>query len=219
MQRRAPALVRAVRASTGRPIVTYALIGVTILVYIFQLLSNGWVTNNFAYVAALTAAEPWRMLTAIFLHASPLHILLNMYSLFVIGPMLEGAIGRGRFLALYLIAGFGGSVAVLLLAPDSVVIGASGAIFGLLGGLFVIQRKLGGNTTQLFIVIAINLAIGFVIPGLAWQAHLGGLLVGAAVGAVYLETRRIDQKWLQIGLIAAIGVALIAASIVKILVF
>ena len=198
---------------------TYALIGVTILVYIFQLLSNGWVTNNFAYVAALTAAEPWRMLTAIFLHASPLHILLNMYSLFVIGPMLEGAIGRGRFLALYLIAGFGGSVAVLLLAPDSVVIGASGAIFGLLGGLFVIQRKLGGNTTQLFIVIAINLAIGFVIPGLAWQAHLGGLLVGAAVGAVYLETRRIDQKWLQIGLIAAIGVALIAASIVKILVF
>jgi membrane associated rhomboid family serine protease len=198
------------------PVVTYSLIGVTVLVYIFQLLSNGWVTNSFAYAPVLTATEPWRMLTALFLHASPLHILLNMYSLFVIGPMLERTVGRGRFLALYLIAGFGGSVAVLLLAPNTVVIGASGAIFGLLGGLFVIQRKLGGNTTQLFIVIAINLAIGFVIPGLAWQAHLGGLLVGAAVGAVLLETRRIDQKWLQVALVAAVAIALIATSVVKV---
>jgi membrane associated rhomboid family serine protease len=222
--RRTPAVVRMARASSNLPIATYSLIGVTAVVFVLQLVSNGSVTNNFAYFPSLTAVQPWQMLTNIFLHTSPLHILLNMYSLFVIGPLMERAVGRGRFLAIYFIAGFGGSVGVLLLTadihvPGAAVLGASGAIFGLLGGLFVIQRRLGGNTTQLFIVIAINLVIGFVIPGLAWQAHVAGLLVGAAVGFIYLETRRPNQKVLQIALVALVAIALIVTTALRVVVF
>jgi membrane associated rhomboid family serine protease len=154
------------------------------------------------------------MVTALFVHASVWHILANMYSLFVIGPMLERLLGRARFLGLYLLSGFGGSVAVLLLAPASAVLGASGAIFGLLGALFVIQRKLGGNMLQLVIVIGINLAIGFFLPFIAWQAHVGGLIVGAGVGVAYLQTRRPDQRNWQIGILVAITAALIAVTVV-----
>jgi membrane associated rhomboid family serine protease len=209
------------RASSSVPVVTYSLIGFTTLVYILQWVSGGYVFSEFAYWPPLTATEPWRMVTTVFLHSQQFipHILLNMYSLFVIGPILEHAIGRSRFLAMYLIAGFGGSVGVLLLAPNVTVVGASGAIFGLLGGLFVIQRRLGGNSTQLFVVIAINLVIGFVIPGLAWQAHVAGLVVGAAVGFIYLQTRRPNQKWLQIALVSVVAIALIVITALRVLVF
>jgi membrane associated rhomboid family serine protease len=144
---------------------------------------------------------------------SILHILFNMYSLFIFGPIIENLVGRWRFLALYLLAAFGGSVAVLLLAPGAVVVGASGAIFGLLGAFFVIQRRLGGNNMQLVIVIGLNLVIGFVVPNVAWQAHLGGLIVGAGVAAVYLATRRPRQKGVQIAAVAGIAAALVAVTI------
>jgi membrane associated rhomboid family serine protease len=217
-----PALVRAARAaqSSSTPVVTYSLIGINLIVYIIQWLSGDAVFEQFAYWPPLTATEPWRMVTTMFLHSQQFipHVLLNMYSLFVIGPILEQTLGRGRFLALYLIAGFGGSVGVLLLAPNSIVVGASGAIFGLLGALFVIQRRLGGNTTQLLIVIGINLVIGFVIPGLAWQAHLGGLLVGAGIGAIYVRTRRIQLRSLQVALVAAVAAVLVAVSVLRVLI-
>ena len=117
-----------------------------------------------------------------------------------------------RFLTLYLIAGFGGSVAVLWLAPQSSVLGASGAIFGLLGALLVIQRGLGGNSTQLVVVIALNLAIGFFIPNVSWQAHVGGLVAGALVAFVYMRTRKRQQRVLQIMLVAASSAAVRGAD-------
>jgi membrane associated rhomboid family serine protease len=190
--------------------VTYGLIAACVLIYVLQWLSGGWVFNYLAYAPAFTAYEPWRMITTTFLHSQQFipHLLLNMYSLYVIGPILEDALGRLRFLALYLISGFGGSVAVLLLAPQSIAVGASGAIFGLLGALFVIQRRLGGSSTQLLVVIGINLVIGFVIPGIAWQAHLGGLLTGAAFAGIYVQTRRREHLWLQVALTAGLVVVL-----------
>ena len=96
--------------------------------------------------------EPWRMLTSVFLHSTSLifHILLNMYTLWIFGRLLEPMLGRGRFLALYLISGLAGSIGVVVLAaPNAQVLGASGAIFGLMGAFLVIQRRLGGNMTQL----------------------------------------------------------------------
>ena len=216
MPRRAPSVITALRSSSDRPVVTFGIIGVTVLVYLLQILPGSPVTALGVYRPGLTVVQPWTMLTALFLHApsSPLHILFNMYSLFVFGPILERMLGRGRFAALYLISGFGGSVAVLLLSPLGGVLGASGAIFGLMGAFFVISRRLGGNNVQIFVVIAINLVSGFLIPGVSWQAHVGGLVVGAAIAFIYLQTRRAAQRNLQILLVSGLAVVLIAITAV-----
>jgi membrane associated rhomboid family serine protease len=138
-----------------------------------------------------------------------------MYTLWIFGQLLEGMLGKWRFLALYLIAGLGGSVGVLWLGdPRMGVVGASGAIFGLMGAFLVIQRRLGGQTTQLFVLLGINLLIGFV-PGwnIAWQAHLGGLVVGVLVGLIYVETRKRNQQGLQIGLLVGLVAVLVILSL------
>jgi len=162
------------------------------------------------------------MITSVFAHSpsSILHILFNMFSLFVVGPLVETMLGRVRYLALFLVTGFAGSVAVLLLAPGTPVLGASGAIFGLLGAFFVISRKLGGNSTQLLIVIVLNLAIGF-LPGtnIAWQAHLGGVIVGAALGLIYLATRRRNQQMLQVLCVIGVFAVLVVLTLVRLFAF
>jgi membrane associated rhomboid family serine protease len=210
------------RRGSGAPVVTYGLIGTNVVLFLLEFVTGGFtgiVYQALAYWPPLTATEPWRMITSAFLHSpgSIFHILFNMYSLFIFGPMLEHQLGRARFLAMYLLAALGGSVAVLLLAPSSIVVGASGAIFGLLGAYFVIQRRLGGNATQLVIVIALNLAIGFVVPGIAWQAHLGGLVVGAGIAAIYVATRRREQKAVQIAGVVAVAAALVITTVVTVL--
>jgi membrane associated rhomboid family serine protease len=196
--------------------VTWAIIALCVIVYVLQLLPGSTVTQDLLYYPPFTPTEPWRMVTALFVHSpsSFLHILLNMVSLYLFGPIVERLLGRVRYLALYLISGFGGSVAVLLIAPDTPVVGASGAIFGLLGAFFVIARRLGGNSTQVLIVIVINLGIGF-LPGtnIAWQAHLGGLVTGAAVALVFLLTRRTSQRKIQILGVSAIFAVLIGLTV------
>jgi membrane associated rhomboid family serine protease len=208
------------RGSSGVPVVTYSLIGINVAAYLLQLVTGGLALQAFAYLATpgATVAEPWLMLTAAFLHSmsSPLHILFNMFSLYIFGPILEQAIGRARFLVLYLLAAFGGSVAVLLLNPGVVVVGASGAIFGLMGAFFVVQRRLGGNSAQLLIVIGLNLVIGFVVPGISWEGHVGGLVVGSGVAAIYLATRRRQQKPAQIAAVAGVAVLLLAITAVAV---
>jgi membrane associated rhomboid family serine protease len=135
-----------------------------------------------------------------------------MYSLFVLGPELERLVGRWRFIALFLLSGLGGSVAVLLSSPGSPVIGASGAIFGLFGAYFVIARHLGGNSRQLIIVIVINLVIGFIVPGIAWQAHVGGLLIGALVAFVLVRTRDGQKRGVQLLLLVGVFLLLLIAT-------
>lgn len=217
MPRTRPTLLR---KSDDRPVVTFGIIAVTVVVYLLQWVPSLAVTQSLAYTPMLTVAEPWRMLTSVFVHSRGFifHILLNMYMLWIFGQLMEQLLGRGRFLALYLISGFAGSVGVLLLAPvNTVVVGASGAIFGLMGAFLVIQRRLGGNTNQLLILLVINLVIGF-IPGLniAWQAHVGGLVGGALVGLIYLETRNRRQKVLQLTLLAALVAVLVAACAARV---
>ena len=213
-----PAVLSAFRSSSSKPVVTWSLIGVTVLVYLLQILPGSPVTQALLYYPPFTYTEPWRMITAVFVHSqgSIFHLLFNMYSLFIFGPLLERLVGRGRFLALYLLSGFGGSVGVLLLAPLTPVVGASGAIFGLLGAFFVIQRRLGGNNVQLLVLIVLNLVIGF-IPGfnVAWQAHLGGLIVGAAIALLYLRTRRADQKVIQIAMLGGIFAVLVGLTLLR----
>ncbi|MCB1298021.1 MAG: rhomboid family intramembrane serine protease [Microthrixaceae bacterium] len=218
--------VAAVRG--GRPMVTYWLIGITVAVFILQLIPALNVTNWLLFAGpyvdptSLINApfQPWRLLTAAFVHSvgSFWHILLNMLALWMLGRTLEPMLGRVRFLALYLISALGGSVAVALIAPFQPVVGASGAVFGLLGALLVIGRHLGANLTGIVIVLGINLLIGF-IPGfqIAWQAHLGGLAIGALIGFIYARTRRLDQRGAQIGLVALTVVGLLALLLVPVL--
>lgn len=206
---------RALRNNSGQPFVTYSLIGISAVVFLAQLLFGDALTGWLVYYGPATFAQPWRILTSLFAHGSPVHLLFNMYSLFILGRMLEPALGHGRFAALYFISGLGGSIAVLLLAPTTPVLGASGAIFGLLGALFVIVRRLGGNTTQLVIVIGLNVVIGFVVPNIAWQAHIGGALVGAALAAIYVRTRSDKRRLAQAGLFAAVAVVLVLAAVIR----
>lgn len=217
-----PAVLTRARAATGRgaPVVTYSLIGITLFVFVLQLIPGLAITDRLLYAGVYSIPgnfEPWRMLTSVFVHSTRLlfHVLLNMYTLWIFGQILEGLLGRWRFLSLYLISGLAGSVGVLWLGdPRTGVVGASGAIFGLLGAFLVIQRRLGGNATQLLILLGINLVIGF-LPGLAiaWQAHLGGLVGGALVGLIFVETRKRDQRGLQVALLIGLTAVLLLLSL------
>ena len=174
------------------------------------------VTDQLAFTPLGTLYEPWRLVTAAFVHdpSSPLHLLLNMYSVFIFGRILEPMLGRGRFLALYLISAIGGSLAVLILSPlNSWVVGASTACFGLMAAYFVIARKLGASSGQLLGLIAINLAFGFLVPGISWQGHLGGLVAGGLLSFIYVQTTRPNQRTLQVILTAVFaGVILVLAA-------
>ncbi|WP_313542779.1 rhomboid family intramembrane serine protease [Leifsonia aquatica] len=208
----------------GAPVVTYAIIAVCVVVFILQSLPfiGGQVTQAIQYAGVYSdprAFEPWRMLTSVFAHASIIHILLNMYTLWIFGSILEPMLGRLRFLGLFLISGFAGSVGVLLLGnPLQPVVGASGAIFGMFGAFFIIQRRLGGNATQILVLVALNIGIGF-LPGLniAWQAHVGGLIGGVLVGLIYVETRKASRRALQLPLVIVLSVLLIALSLMRFL--
>ncbi|MCU1405247.1 MAG: hypothetical protein JWQ43_1550 [Glaciihabitans sp.] len=208
----------AFRSSSDRPVITYSIIAVAVFVYLLQMLLGNLITLQLIYYPPFTLSQPWRLLTSVFAHGGILHLLFNMYSLFIFGPVLERMLGRVRFLAMYLLAGLGGSVAVLLLAPTSSVLGASGAIFGLMGAFFVIQRGVGGSSNPaLLIVIGLNLVIPFVIPNsnISWQAHVGGLVVGALVAFIYTKTRARRQKTLQIAALVGVAVLLVALILAR----
>lgn len=201
----------------GKPVVTYTLIGLCVGLFVLQFVLPGLV-RDFGYSPLFTLSNPWTMLTSAFLHSTDffLHIAFNMYILWLIGQSLEPLLGRGRFLSLYLISAFGGSIGVLLLSPlNTLVIGASGAVFGLFGALFVVQRQRGGDVRQLVILIAINAVLGFVVSGIAWQAHLGGLVAGALAAAVLAYAPR-GKKRTSIqtaGLVGVVALLLILGAL------
>lgn len=216
--KRKPRLITAFRRSSQVPVITYSLIGVNLVIFLLQFVTGGFaagaVTEALYYSPYLTGVEPWRMLTSAFLHADFFHILFNMYSLFIFGPILESLLGRVRFSALYVLSALGGSVGVLLLAePGSGVVGASGAIFGLFGAYFLIARKTGGNVGQMLIIIVLSLGLGFINPSISWQGHVGGLVTGLAFAWVYLQTRRPNQTKWQILLVAVVALLLIGATV------
>jgi membrane associated rhomboid family serine protease len=236
-QRAAAPRVRSnvLRRFTGsrQPVVTYAIMAVCVVVFLAQWitgLSGGPVTTALWYagvygyptgsavhtVSGVFAGsfEPWRMLTSAFVHASLIHIALNMYTLWIFGIVLEPMLGRSRYAALFGLSAVAGSAGVYLLAsPVEAVVGASGAIFGMMAALLIIQRHLGGQITQLLVLVGINLVISF-LPGMgiAWQAHVGGLVGGALVGLIFTRTRPRRMLGLQIGLLVALFAVLLVAG-------
>jgi membrane associated rhomboid family serine protease len=143
-----------------------------------------------------------RLITAMFIHYGVLHLLMNMWALWVLGRQLEAALGRARFLALYLLAGIGGNVAAYLFSPDSLSAGASTAIFGLFAAYAVVVRRLGGSLSSVLPILAINLFITFTVPGISIAGHLGGLVTGAVVAAGLAYAPRNSRTQVQV---AAMG--------------
>jgi len=198
---------------------TTGIIGLCVLVYAAQWLGGSAVTTRFMFVPAYAMREPWLFLTSAFLHSPGflLHIVFNMYALWLGGPYLESLLGRARFLALYLLCAVGGSVGLFLLAAPGTdsrswwtgAVGASGAVFGTWGAIMVFNRRLGRDNGGMIALLLINTVIGF-IPGLsiAWQAHLGGLVTGILTGAVLAYTPRERRSVLHPVGLAAVALLL-----------
>jgi membrane associated rhomboid family serine protease len=209
------------RLRSDQPRVTVSLIMINLVIWLLQVIPGSTVTTTLLYAPLLTVIEPWRMITAGFVHSpdSFWHILLNAYSIYIFGRVIEPMLGPARFLALYLISIFGGSAMVLWLSEPVVpVVGASGAFFGLMGAYLIMLRAIGDNSGLLVGLIAVNLAFGFLVPGISWQGHLGGLLAGMAVTSVYARTRYksgFSQKIQVLGIVGLIALATVAGVVFR----
>ena len=199
-----------------RPIVTYSLIGFTAVVFLAQLaLGINQVAGDWGMwpVGIAVGGEWWRLITAAFLHGSFLHIAFNMYVLFAIGPTLERILGHGRYLTLYVLAALGGGVASYAFSDmRTVSVGASGAIFGLMGALVVAGRRLRYDVTFVIVLLGINVVIGFISPAVDWRAHLGGLVTGAAVAAIMVFPTRRHRMAIQVTGLLLVVVVLVAIT-------
>jgi membrane associated rhomboid family serine protease len=211
-----------------RPVVTLTIIGICVAIWLVQKASPSF-SDALAFWPPAARSQPWRFLTAAFEHDTsaglPLHILFNMYALWVLGQYLEPMLGRVRFAVLYLVSAIGGSVGYLLMTSPQLdpasgalfwtpTVGASGAVFGLFGALFVLNHHLGRSSRGLYVLLGINAVLGFV-PGVAWQAHVGGFLTGMAMAAVITATASQTRRRLQLPALAAVLVLLVVAATAK----
>ncbi|MGV8907598.1 MAG: rhomboid family intramembrane serine protease [Propionicimonas sp.] len=158
----------------------------------------------------------WQLLTSAFTHVEILHIGVNMLMLWFLGPSLERALGRVRFLAVYLISALSGSVVVLWLSdPGTSTLGASGAVFGMIGALLVLAYKVHGDVRSLLLYLGINVVYTFIGPGsISWQGHLGGLLGGLAAAILVVYAPRAQRsRWQVPGLIGITVVLLVLAAV------
>jgi membrane associated rhomboid family serine protease len=182
-------------AQMGAPVVTYAMMAICILMYLAT-----WVfpslKSSLALVPLFLMSRPWTILTGAFLHGELLHILFNMLSLYWVGRAIEPVLGWWRFLTVYLVSALGGSAFILawcLIQPSELLVGtvgASGAVFGLFGAVFVLQRLGGADTTPILTLLGINLVYGFLASGISWQAHIGGAVAGVAATWVLARLAR-----------------------------
>jgi len=218
------------KVTDGRPVVTIGIIVACVAVWLLQLTVPS-LTNEFAFAPVVGRAEPWRLLTAAFLHSPSVsaiyHIGFNMYALWVVGSYLEPLLGRLRFAALYLVSALGGSVGYLMLvstpsATDPIgqawrtpVVGASGAVFGLFAALLVLNRSLGRSTTGIWVVLAINAFISLRVPGIAWQAHLGGAVTGAVCALVLVASASQRLRRFQLPALVGVLVVLVAIAVAR----
>jgi membrane associated rhomboid family serine protease len=204
---------------------TFILIGLNVIVFLIEVASghggfgeqHGKVVVDFILFGPFVAEGEWyRLVTSGFLHATPLHIGFNMLLLYLLGRLLEPALGTPRFLAVYFAALLAGSFGALLLDPNSPSLGASGAVFGLAGAIFVIARGRGMNEIagQIGFLIVFNLIYSFAVPDISIGAHLGGLAAGVVCGLAtvagergMLGPRHRQAEFAAFALVAAISVS------------
>jgi membrane associated rhomboid family serine protease len=182
-----------------------------------RLLLLGWAPRFLWPFGTVASGDWWRLITSAFLHANLLHIAFNMLALWWFGGPVEQYLGRARFIGLYLVAGLAGSAGALLQAPTTPTLGASGAIFGILGAMLILEwqatGRLGGNAMTL---IVINLAISFAIPNISWGGHVGGLVGGILATLAYARWGRGHAAYGRLGYGGVIGLVVVAAASVAI---
>jgi membrane associated rhomboid family serine protease len=206
-------------------LVTKILIGINVAVYLLGAVQGAGLNSpggsfydrTILYGPFVAKGDWWRLITSAFLHANLVHIGFNMLALWWIGAPVEMYLGRARYLGLYFVSGLAGAAGALLQAPLSPTLGASGAIFGILGAMLVIEwqatGRLGGNAMTL---IVINLVISFAIPGISWGGHVGGLIGGILCTLAFTRWGRGHAAYGRIGLSGAAGLILVGAASVAI---
>jgi membrane associated rhomboid family serine protease len=220
---------------TGNPALTsQVLIGLNVAVWVAILATGGGASRLVDRLALLPVSAfsprsgvivpgvadgaPWQLVTSMFTHVAVVHIGFNMLALWVLGPGLEAAVGRTRFLLLYFVSGFAGSAMVMWFStPYQATLGASGAIFGLMGGLLVIAFKVGGDVRGILTWIAINFVITFLFTGyISWQGHVGGFVAGLLVaGALAYAPRERRALWQGAG-IGVVALAVVVTTAVRV---
>jgi membrane associated rhomboid family serine protease len=225
---------------SGNAPVTKVLIGINLVVYLITVVQGfglnspgGSLFNKFILVGSNSGLplfartgdlahdhEWWRLFTSMFLHASILHIAFNMFALYVIGTQVEQYLGRSRYIGLYLVSGLAGGAGAVVQAPYQPVVGASGAIFGILGAMLIIEWQLTGRLAgNAMTLIVINLLISFAIPGISWGGHIGGLIGGILITLAYAHWRGGRAQYGQLGLGGILGLVVVAVGSVAIAYF
>src|SRR5438034_5810550 len=190
----------------GDALVTRILVGLNVGIYLAELAggasinsNSGWIFEHGALYGPLVAdGDWWRLITAAFLHYGPIHLAMNMLALWWLGAPVELALGRMRFLLLYLASGLAGSAGALVWSPNAITVGASGAIFGMLGaGLILEYRATGSLAGNYLTLIVINLAFTFAVPGISVGGHLGGLVAGIITTFAFTRGGRMRGQKIQ----------------------
>jgi membrane associated rhomboid family serine protease len=225
---------------SGNPALTsQVLIAINVVVWL-AIVSTGWKSSPLVYYLALLPrgglfstgggqllqidgvadGAVWQLVTSMFTHVDVAHIGFNMLALWVLGPQLELALGRARFLAVYFVSGLAGSAMVMwFAAPDQLTLGASGAIFGLMGGLLVVALKVGGDVRGMLTWIGINFVITFLFIGrISWQGHVGGLVGGLLVAGVLVYAPRQRRTLWQVAGVVLVAVLVAGATATRVLV-
>jgi membrane associated rhomboid family serine protease len=214
------------------PFVTQALIAINVGIYLLQVAmgaglnaDTGWIyehgvlisrgIDSSGAVVGVAEGDWWRLITAAFLHYGPFHLGLNMLVLWLLGPALEEYLGHGRYALLYLVSGLAGSAGALLWTPDAATVGASGAIWGIMGAAVILEwRRIYVFGGQAMGLVVLNLAITFLIPGISRGGHIGGLIGGAGAALAFLYLRR--SPALATLSMAAVGVVSVALAITQV---
>jgi membrane associated rhomboid family serine protease len=201
------------RLRSGASVVTYSLIAANVLMFVLQQAVDGLTPALSLQPLYVAHGEYYRLVTSAFLHYGIVHLLFNMWALYVIGGPMESWLGRLRFAALYGLSALGGSTAVFLLSPvETWTAGASGAVFGLFGATFVVAKRMRMDVRSVAVIIVLNLVITFTLPGISWQGHLGGLVTGAAIAAAFAFAPRERRDLVQAG--AAVAALVLFAALI-----
>ena len=213
---------------TSGATVTWTLVAINVIAYLAEIFfqnpvfDDGVLVGRLGSTIGVANGDVYRLLSNAFLHEpigsglGLLHIVFNMWALIVVGPSLERLLGRVRFLAVYLVSALAGSVLFYVVAaPTALALGASGAIFGLFGAWFVLARRLRLDARQIIVLIVINLGISFAVPGIAWQAHVGGLIAGAGLTAAFAYAPRRSRALTQAAATVAILAILVIAVVIR----
>ncbi|GGZ16318.1 rhomboid family intramembrane serine protease [Streptomyces inusitatus] len=208
-------------------LVTKILLGINVAVYALVLtlgkefvarteLIGLAVNPHLGEIVGVADGQWYRLLTSVFLHQDLSHIVFNMLGLWFLGRIVEPALGRSRFLALYLLSGLGGSaLAYLLAAENQPSLGASGAIFGLMGAFAVLARRSNLDMRPVAVILAISLVLTFARPGISWQGHIGGLVVGALIALGMVYAPRAHRTLIQAGVCGAVLLVILAMVVAR----